>query len=483
MGAKLADAQPLKANQNLSNRGVQLFGAGFILTPDEAAALGNPAIVKDYCNGRDLTDTPRGVKVIDAFGLSADQLRLQFPATFQWLLERVKPERDQNNRASYRDNWWFFGEPRKVLRQQLANLPRYIATVETAKHRVFQFLDASILPDNRLVAIALDDAFCLGVLSSHVHHVWALATGGTLEDRPVYTKSICFETFPFPSEDTGLTPALREKISALAEQIDQHRKRVLGLLPSTASSHAHTAPAHHAPANPLFQQDNQPLALMNKAQAAINSVSTMTTASPAKPDKSLTLTGLYNVLQALRVGRALTAKEKHIHSAGLVGVLKTLHDELDAAVLAAYGWGDLAHMPSPSQAKDELLQRLVAMNQRRALEEANAQVRWLRPAFQNPLSKTELPMQVQQALEVDLASNPASRAKLPESWPATLPEQVKAVVQVLSRNPGALTLAQIAAHFGTSASLKKSLPTLLQTLEALGRAHRVAANGAELWRA
>jgi hypothetical protein len=65
-------------------------------------------------------------------------------------------------------------------------------------------------------------------------------------------------------------------------------------------------------------------------------------APAAKPNKDLTLTGLYNVLQALREGRPLTAKEKTIHSTGLVGVLKTLHDELDAAVLAAYGWSDLA---------------------------------------------------------------------------------------------------------------------------------------------
>ena len=46
----------------------------------------------------------------------------------------------------YRDNWWIFGEPRRGLRPMLANLPRYIATVETAKHRAFQFLDAAIAP-------------------------------------------------------------------------------------------------------------------------------------------------------------------------------------------------------------------------------------------------------------------------------------------------------------------------------------------------
>jgi hypothetical protein len=46
---------------------VQLFGAGFILTAEEAAAMGNPAILKDCRNGRDLSDAPRGAKVIDAF--------------------------------------------------------------------------------------------------------------------------------------------------------------------------------------------------------------------------------------------------------------------------------------------------------------------------------------------------------------------------------------------------------------------------------
>ncbi len=57
---------------------------------------------------------------------------------------------------------------------------------------------------------------------------------------------------------------------------------------------------------------------------------------------ALTLTGLYNVLEKLRAAEPLTAKERAIHEAGLVSVLKTLHDELDAAVFAAYGWQDLA---------------------------------------------------------------------------------------------------------------------------------------------
>ena len=173
--------------------------------------------------------------VIDAFGLSAEQLRTQHPAVYQWLAERVKPERDAKGStkdgAAYARLWWLHGKPRQEMRKQLAGLTRYIATVETAKHRTFQFLDASILPDNKLIAIALDEAFSLGVLSSQLHIDWALATGSWLGvgNDPVYVKSRCFETFPFPDEDTGLTAPLRERIAQLAEQIDQHRKRVLGI--------------------------------------------------------------------------------------------------------------------------------------------------------------------------------------------------------------------------------------------------------------
>jgi len=498
VGANVTGACALQSNQNLSNRGVQLFGAGFIVTSEEASALGLGAepgldkVIREYRNGRDLTDAPRGVKVIDAFGLHADQLRSQYPAVYQWLLERVKPERDQNNRATYRDNWWFFGEPRKVLRKQLAGLPRYIATVETAKHRAFQFLDAGFLPDNALIAIALNDAVHLGVLSSRSHEAWALAVGSRLGvgNDPRYNKSRCFETFPFPDEDTGLNPDLRQKIASLAEQIDAHRKRVLGLLPSTPS-------ASNAQCSLVVGQSGAPAADLVSA-ASMRSPARPTASPPAAPEaagagtagaasKSLTLTGLYNVLLALREGRALTAKEKTIHTQGLVGVLKDLHDELDAAVLQAYG------LPIAADT-DAILTHLVALNAQRAAEEAQGTIRWLRPAFQNPsklLLNKELPAQVQQGLELDLAQenqtiSPVTTvvpAAASQAWPATLPEQVRAVAQVLTDSASSLTMAALEARFKGRGPWKKGLPLLLQTLEAVGRAQRVDSDGEVGWRA
>jgi hypothetical protein len=434
IGANVAAAKALQANMHLSNRGVQLFGAGFIVTREEAVKLGLGSVaglerhIREYRNGRDLTATPRNVMVLDLFGLTESEVRQKFPAAYQWVLEKVKPERDQNNRATYRDNWWFFGEPRKVLRHQLKNLPRYIATVETTKHRVFQFLAETVMPDNKLVAIALSDSFYLGVLSSSLHTPWALSAGSWLGvgNDPDYVKTRCFETYPFPAEDTGVTPELTAKIRSLAEQLDAHRKT---------------------------QQATHP---------------------------ALTLTGMYNVLEKLRNGEALTAKDKTIHEQGLVSVLRTLHDELDAAVLKAYGWSDLGPVPWTDEAAraawtDALLQRLVDLNTRRAAEEASGTVRWLRPEFQNPSSANEqaaIGMAKQTEAEDDEAETSTTApviSVVQQAWPATLPEQIKAVADILTNAPTPLDLDAIAAHFKARGRWRERLPTILETLVAIGR--------------
>lgn len=286
VGVDVTRATALLANEGISSPGVKLHGSGFIVSSSDAAHLGlgrRPGLerhIRQYRNGRDLTGSPRGVMVIDLFGLSASAVRRDFPEVYQHVLATVKPERDTNNRAAYRDSWWIFGEPRREFRPALTGLSRYVATVETAQHRTFQFLDAAILPDNRLVCFALDDAAALALLSSSVHVCWALATGGLLEDRPIYTKSKGFDPFPFPDPDQATRARLRE----LGEELDATRK---------------TVQAEH-------------------------------------PD--LTLTGLYNVLEKVRAGAELTPAEADVKSRGRALILKDLHDQIDRATADAYGW-------------------------------------------------------------------------------------------------------------------------------------------------
>jgi hypothetical protein len=451
IGANVANAHPLQANLELSNRGVQLFGAGFIITQSEAKDLGLGRVhglerhVRNYRNGRDLTDRPRNAMVIDMFGLSAEAVRSRYPEVYQWLLERVKPERDQNNRPSRRDNWWLFGETNPKLRRQLAGLARYVVTVETAKHRTFQFLSDDILPDNMLVAIAVEDAYILGVLSSSLHLDWALAVGGRLGvgNDPRYNKTRCFETFPFPPASASQKSTIRN----LAEQIDLHRKH---------------------------QQQEYP---------------------------DLTLTGMYNVLEKLRSGEALNQKERLIHNNGLVSVLRDMHDQLDLAVLGAYGWQDLRgllasvnafHLGDTSSTgtnrevaknllSEKILDRLVTLNSARAAEEANRTIRWLRPDYQSKEQRA------QEQIEIDLPDDlsparigrrhkPGAGNVHPIPWPSSLPDQVGAVVSVLSLLPAAASIDDIAGHFNSRGTSKKRLPDLVDMLVVLGRAREVPSN-------
>jgi len=337
--------------------------------------------------------------------------------------------------------------------------------VMTAKHRVFQFLGEHFLPDQKLVVIGLDDGYFLGVLSSHVHIIWSLAAGSWLGvgNDPVYVKTRCFEAFAFPAATEDQQTHLRD----LAERLDAHRKR---------------------------QQ-------------------------AAHPD--LTLTGMYNVLDKLRSGEPLTAKERMIHEHGLVSVLRQLHDEIDAAVLDAYGWNDLtpllrvAHgntLPDPAalvgarsramlpagdkeeangiareraptgsaagvgqaearRAFDEaILERLVALNAERAAEEARGLVRWLRPEFQHPTAQA-VPEQAELAATEtdDPTAAPVTAAK-PQPWPKDTVAQVRAVADALASSPVPLTVDQLATRFTARGPWKKRLPQLLDMLVALGRA-------------
>ncbi|MEJ7913307.1 MAG: type IIL restriction-modification enzyme MmeI, partial [Chitinophagaceae bacterium] len=271
-------------------------------------------------NGKDLTSRTRGAFVIDLFGHTHATVRSKFPDIFQHVLNFVKPERDQNRDKPIRENWWLFGRTRGEIREALKGLKRYIATVETAKYRFFTFLNNLVLPDNMLVAIALDDAYDLGVLSSRHHIIWALATGSDLGgNTPRYNKSRCFETFPFPDANNKQ----KEQIRTIAEQLDAHRKQRQALY------------------------------------------------------STLTITDMYNVMEKMRKRESLNAKEQRIHEQGLVSILLQLHNELDNAVSDAYIW-------PANISEEEILEKLVALNKERAAEEARGLIRWIRPEYQNP---------------------------------------------------------------------------------------------------
>jgi len=319
----------------------------------------------------------------------------------------VKAERGSNKDSASHNSWWLYARPRAEFRPALANLRRAIVTPLTAKHRLFIFCDAKTIADSTTVIFALDDAFYLGILSSRIHVAFSLAAGGRLGvgNDPRYNKSRCFDPFPFPI----CGEAEKSTVRKLAEELDAHRKRV-------------------------------------------------------QTQHGLTLTGLYNVLEKIRAGEPHTDKEKLVHDKGLVSVLKQLHDDLDAAVFAAYGW--------PAVLTDaEILERLVALNAERAAEEKRGVIHWLRPEYQAK-GQAELVMPEREGKPAKKPKAPGQEAARASKspWPQKMAERVQLVESALHRFGAPATPGDLAKQFKRAKAA--DVAEILETLATLGRARR-----------
>jgi len=280
----------------------------------------NAEVVRPWVNGQDLTRRPSGRWVID-FGTSMSETDAAlYEAPFAHVHTHVLPMRANVRRDNHRNNWWIHGESRPGMRRALAPMSRYIGTPRVAKHRLFVWLDKAVIPDCQVVVVARDDDTFFGILHSRFHEAWALRLGTSLEDRPRYTPSTTFETFPFPEGLTPNIPAvdyaadpLAGKIAAAAKRLNELRENWLNppdlveRVPEVVSGFP----------DRLLPEDEKAAAILKKR----------------------TLTNLYNERPTW---------------------LTNAHRNLDAAVASAYGWpADIA--------EDEALARLFELNRSRVL--------------------------------------------------------------------------------------------------------------------
>jgi type II restriction/modification system DNA methylase subunit YeeA len=231
----------------------------------------------------------------------------------------VKPVRATSNSAMERKKWWQLARRAPDLFQALSDLSRFLVTPEVSKHRVFAWLPKGVVPDKNLIAIAKDDDTSFGILQSRIHSLWALKVGTRLEDRPRYTSTTTFRTFPFPEGLLPRVPSAKyakdpraKRIAVAARRLNELRENWL---------------------NPPELVDRIPEILPGYPDR----LKPKTSATQAELKKR-TLTNLYN-----------SNPPWLVHA----------HIELDEAVAAAYEWewplGD-----------EEILKRLFALNQARS---------------------------------------------------------------------------------------------------------------------
>ena len=299
----------------------------------------NSDVLKPWANGFELSRGPQHQWIID-FGneLSESEAAL-FETPFAYVVEHVKPQRVTKSEPALRDFWWRFGRPRVELRRALKPLPRFIATVAHGKHRLFTWLPVATSPDQALITVARADDTSLGILHSWLHELWSLRLGTSLEDRPRYTPTTCFETFPFPA---GLTPA------------DTAHQRTEAL-PGGALIPAGLPAAVRAAAGPIAHAAHRLVALrdawLNPPEwtERLPEVVPLGLAGSPYPDRIVAKPGHEAELAQRTLTKLYNARPSWLAQA---------HNTLDAAVAAAYGWPDYA----PEMPDDEVLRRLLALN-------------------------------------------------------------------------------------------------------------------------
>ena len=279
----------------------------------------NSDVLRPWMNGMDVVRRAADKWIIDFGWEMSESEAALYEAPFAHVLKVVKPERSKNKRDNYRTSWWRHAESRPGMWHALEKRKSYFATPTVAKYRIFVRLPSTICPDHQLIAIARDDDTTFGVLHSRFHELWALRLGTSLEDRPRYTPTTTFETFPFPE---GLTPnisAARYAKNPRAQAIASAGKRLEELRlawvnpPDLVKTVSEVVPGFPSRAIPKGEKSEVEL-------------------------KKRTLTNLYNERPTW---------------------LDNVHRELDAAVAAAYGW-------TADISDDEALTKLLALNHERA---------------------------------------------------------------------------------------------------------------------
>lgn len=341
-GPDATQSATLSANANISFQGAIKRGKFDVIDEQGLAMLrggGNPHakpnsdVLFPYMNGMDLTRRNRHVWITDFQARTEAEASL-YSEPFLYVLSHVRPERQKTNQAKARDEWWLHWNPRPEMNAALKRVARFIVTPRVSKHRLFAWLEAPSYPDCQLVVFAMADDHFFGVLHSRIHEVWSLAQGTQLREKESgfrYTPTTCFETFPFPVPSSEQ----KEVIAVAAKKLDNLRSAWLNP-PEWTREEILEFPGSVDGPWARYVTDANKRGIGTVRYPRLIPKDDLTSKLLAKR----TLTNLYNERPTW---------------------LELVHRKLDEAVFAAYDW-------EPTLADDEILTRLLELNQLRAAE-------------------------------------------------------------------------------------------------------------------
>ena len=246
----------LKANENKSFQGSIILGIGFLLTPDEAAALiakdeRNRQVIFPYLNGEDLNSRPDQSPsrwAINFFNypleridekewslLTADERERQaklgrvapdyskpvardFPDCIGIVEQKVKPQRESGTKFA-RKEWWLYHNNRPALYSNISDLSKVLVVAATSRTLAFAEFPTNLVFSHMIYVFALENSCNFALMQSVFHETWVRNYASSMKGDLRYTPTDCFENFPFPE--------LTDELEGIGAQYHEFRREIM----------------------------------------------------------------------------------------------------------------------------------------------------------------------------------------------------------------------------------------------------------------
>ncbi len=156
--------------------------------------------IRPYIGGSELNSSPTQTPdryVINFGDMTLDEAK-RWPDLLTIVESKVKPERQRLKRKALRERWWQFAEKQPALVNAMTGLERVLVSSQVCAHLSFAYLSSDIVFSHKLTVFPDDRYSTFCSMQSRPHEIWARFFSGTAMELLRYTPSDCFETFPFP---------------------------------------------------------------------------------------------------------------------------------------------------------------------------------------------------------------------------------------------------------------------------------------------
>ena len=206
------DPTVLSEQKNRSFIGYDIKGDGFLFDDNDSAATSlstmktleleqrNQSLIYPYLGGEEINTSPthKNHRFAINFGERTLEECKEWPALLSILEKKVKPERERKAKEVANWPWWQYWRVRGELQASIRNKSFVYAVSRVSQYFNPVQLRSSFIFSDGVVVFADSRRSFFSCLQARPHELWGRFFASSMKDDLRYTPSDCFETFPFP---------------------------------------------------------------------------------------------------------------------------------------------------------------------------------------------------------------------------------------------------------------------------------------------